>query len=66
MGNPYHRPDGKFGTKHERFAFAAGMAKGISRGIAIGVAMAAKALFMPVQGVWNMIHRRKGNRRDAA
>jgi hypothetical protein len=66
MGNPYHRPDGKFGTKHERLAYAAGLAKGISRGIAMGVSMAARALFMPVQRLWNVIHRRREERREAA
>jgi hypothetical protein len=60
MGNPYHRTNGQFGTKWEHAAFV----KGCAKGIAIGVAMAAKALVMPVQFLWNLIKRNK--RRDAA
>lgn len=55
MGNPYHRPNGQFGTNHEREAFTKGLAKGVTRGIAIGVSMAAKAVALPVQLVWSII-----------
>jgi hypothetical protein len=59
--NTYHRQDGKFGTHHEKEAYQYGQDVGTRRGIAIGVGMAAKAMRISVQWMWNLIRSRGRN-----